>query len=70
MNNMAHAVLRLLEKQNRLHTGGAPRCIQYGRIVRAGLEHCDAIAGKNLLVRDQKKRFYWLLVLYGEKVPT
>ena len=67
MNNMAHAVLRLLEKNKIDYTlAEHPAVFNMEELYAQGLEHCDAIA-KNLLVRDQKKRFYWLLVLYGEK---
>ena len=64
---MAHAVLRLLEKNKIDYTlAEHPAVFNMEELYAQGLEHCDAIA-KNLLVRDQKKRFYWLLVLYGEK---
>ena len=43
-----------------------PAVFNMEELYAQGLEHGEAIA-KNLLVRDQKKRFYWLLVLYGEK---
>ena len=67
MNDMAHAVLRLLEENKIDHTlAEHPAVFNMEELYAQGLEHCDAIA-KNLLVRDQKKRFYWLLVLYGEK---
>ena len=67
MNDMAHAVLRLLEKNKIDYTlAEHPAVFNMEELYAQGLEHCDAIA-KNLLVRDQKKRFYWLLVLYGEK---
>ena len=67
MNDMAHAVLQLLEENKIDHTlAEHPAVFNMEELYAQGLEHCDAIA-KNLLVRDQKKRFYWLLVLYGEK---
>ena len=67
MNDMAHAVLRLLDENKIDYTlAEHPAVFNMEELYAQGLEHCDAIA-KNLLVRDQKKRFYWLLVLYGEK---
>ena len=67
MNDMAHAVLRLLDENKIDYTlAEYPAVFNMEELYAQGLEHCDAIA-KNLLVRDQKKRFYWLLVLYGEK---
>ena len=62
-----HAVLRLLDENKIDYTlAEHPAVFNMEELYAQGLEHCDAIA-KNLLVRDQKKRFYWLLVLYGEK---
>ena len=67
MNDMAHAVLRLLEDNKIEYTlAEHPAVFNMEELYAQGLEHGEAIA-KNLLVRDQKKRFYWLLVLYGEK---
>lgn len=67
MNDMAHAVLRLLDENKIDYTlAEHPAVFNMEELYAQGLEHCEAIA-KNLLVRDQKKRFYWLLVLYGEK---
>lgn len=67
MNDMAHAVLRLLEKNKIDYTlAEHPAVFNMEELYAQGLEHCDAIA-KNLLVRDQKKQLLRLLVLYGEK---
>ena len=67
MNDMAHAVLRLLEDNKIEYTQAEHTAVfNMEELYAQGLEHGEAIA-KNLLVRDQKKRFYWLLVLYGEK---
>ncbi len=67
MNDMAQAVLRLLDENKIDYTlAEHPAVFNMEELYAQGLEHCDAIA-KNLLVRDQKKCFYWLLVLYGEK---
>ena len=56
MNNMAHAVLRLLEKNKIDYTlAEHPAVFNMEELYAQGLEHCDAIA-KNLLVRDQKTR--------------
>ena len=67
MNDMAHTVLRLLDESGIDYTlAEHPAVFNMEELYAQGLEHCEVIA-KNLLVRDQKKRFYWLLVLYGEK---
>lgn len=67
MNDMAKAVLRLLEANDIDYTLAEHAAVfNMEELYAQGLAHCDAIA-KNLLVRDQKKRFYWLLVLRGEK---
>ena len=67
MNDMAHAVLRLLEDNKIEYTlAEHPAVFNMEELYAQGLEHGEAIA-KNLLVRDQKKRFDWLLVLYGDK---